>query len=415
MTLDGADLLTLNSVLRLPRTVVFGSGARHVLSDALREYGTSVFLCTDENVVASPMGAGVVEALESAGFKVRIFKDIVPELPLSCVEAAVAEARSGPVDVIVAIGGGSSIDLAKVVAISLSDPGPVDRFYGENMLRVPAVPVVAVPTTAGTGSEVTPVAVVADPNRALKVGISDPHIIPSVAVCDPDLTLTCPPSVTGFSGADALVHAVEGFCAPQFEHTWPPFPGNVFRGRNEITRQYSIVALQRIARSLERAYRDGTDLEARTDMLFGSLCAGISFGHAGTAAAHALQYPVGAATGTPHGLGVGLLLPFTLENTRPEVDASLIALAPCLDVDPTSPDLAGAVIDELARLVHAVGVPESLADIGVDRADLPRFARDGFGVARLIRNAPRVLSEADCLVTLEAAWEGERSLAAQRR
>jgi alcohol dehydrogenase len=400
----------MNSILRLPRQVLFGRGVTSVVGDALRDMGRSVFLCTDANVEASGIASPVVDSLLASGFAVRTFAGAVAELPLSCVEACMREARRGPVDVVIGLGGGSSIDLAKVTAILLSYDGPIDRFYGENMVPGPVAPIVAIPTTAGTGSEVTPVAVVADPSRALKVGISDPRIIPTIAICDPELTLSCPPAVTGFSGVDALVHAVESFCAPRMVNDWSPYPGNVFRGHNELSRGYSLVAIERIERSLERAYADGGDLAARIDLAFASLCAGISFAHAGTATAHALQYPVGAATNTPHGLGVGLLLPYTLENARPDVDADLLDIAKALGLTGNG-DLAGAAVDEIERLIHAVGVPTSLKEIGVQPGSLATFASEAMGISRLIRNAPRQMSELRCLRVLEAAWSGDRSLA----
>jgi alcohol dehydrogenase len=168
------------------------------------------------------------------------------------------------------------------------------------------------------------------------------------------------------------------------------------------------MAIARIKRSLERAFADGSNTEAREDMMFASLCAGIAFSHAGTASAHALQYPVGAATHTAHGLGVALLLPFVLENARPDVDGALEDIADILGLQVDSHDRPGAAIDELDRLVHAVGVPRSLAEIGVTATDIPEFARDAIGITRLVRNAPRSQTEDDYVQILEAAQLGNR-------
>ena len=400
----------LNSVLRLPHRVLFGNGAVETAGGLVASLGRHAFVCTDPAIAATETAAKVRASLEAAGVAVREYAATEAELPLSCLDECVATAAAGPVDVVIGLGGGSCLDIAKGTALLLSDPGSIRRFYGENQVTSEVLPIVAIPTTAGTGSEVTSVAVFADPERALKVGVSDPHLIPTIAICDPQATVTCPASVTGFSGVDALVHAVESYCAPARENPWSSYPGDVFRGREPLTRHYALQALDHIATALERAYNDGADLGAREEMLFASLCAGIAFAHAGCASAHALQYPVGAATHTPHGLGVALLLPYTLEIARPEADAALGDVAAALHAPDTGADRATAAIDEIERLTHAVGVPLSLKEIGVTPNDVGPFAIDGLGVTRLVRNAPRPMTEEDFVKVLEAAYAGDRSL-----
>jgi alcohol dehydrogenase len=399
-----------NSQLRLPRRVLFGRGAISATGKAVRELGERALICTDPIIAETPIARQVRDALRAEGISVREYAGTEAELPLSCLDDCVEFASQEPVDVVIGLGGGSSLDIAKGTALLLADPGSIRRFYGENAVTAVVPPIVGIPTTAGTGSEVTPVAVFADPERALKVGVSDPHLVPELAICDPEATLTCPPSVTGFSGVDALVHAVESFCAPVRENPWSAYPGDVFRGAQSLTRHYSLIALEKIAKALERAYTNGDDIEAREEMLFASLCAGIAFGHAGCASAHALQYPVGAATHTPHGLGVALLLPFTLEIARPEADAALVAVAAALSAPETGADRATDAIDEIERITHAVGVPLSLKEIGVTPADLGPFAIDGLGVTRLVRNSPRPMTEDDFVKVLEAAFVGDRAL-----
>jgi alcohol dehydrogenase len=182
-----------------------------------------------------------VGGLTAAGLQVRVHSDITPELPVGTLDAAAAVARDYGADVIVAIGGGSALDAAKLIALLSTHDGPLSRYYGENLVPGPVVPIVAVPTTAGTGSEVTPVAVVTDPDRELKVGISSPFLVPAVAIVDPEFTLGSPATVTAFSGIDALVHAVESYTARPLDVDWSgPLP--VFTGRNALIEPIALQA-----------------------------------------------------------------------------------------------------------------------------------------------------------------------------
>lgn len=174
----------------------------------------------------------------------------------------------------------------------------------------PVLPVIAVPTTAGTGSEATPVAVISDPDRTLKVGISSPHLLPRVAICDPDLTLTCPPALTAIAGADALTHAIEAFTAGRRAPSPELAQRHVFIGKSALTDHFALLAIRLLGRSLERACHDGADEEARADVMLAAL-----------AAAHAIQYPVGALTHTAHGLGVATLLPYGWRPSLPSCGA----------------------------------------------------------------------------------------------
>jgi alcohol dehydrogenase len=394
-----------HGLLRTPSETLYGRGALAALPGVAARFGRTALLCADRNVLAQDAGASVVAALERAGIEVVVFDGAEPEVPVACVERCVEAAQGHDIDLVIGLGGGSAIDVAKLAALLLRHPGPLERYYGEGAVPGETVPVIALPSTAGTGSEVTPVAVVTDPDRHLKVGVSSIHLIPRAAICDPVLTVTCPRSVTAFSGIDALAHAVEALTANVRPREWPGYPGEVFQGRNAFTDCFAVSAIEAIGRSLERAVEHGSDLDARADMLYGSLCAGIAFGNAGTAGAHALQYPIGAATSTPHGLGVGLLLPHVLRYTKPTCRPELGIVAEALGVakadDAGAPELA---IEEIARLNAAVGVPADLAAIGVEREALPRFARDASTVTRLVRNSPRELDEAALLTILEDAW-----------
>jgi alcohol dehydrogenase len=305
--------------------------------------------------------------------------------------------------VILAFGGGSAIDLAKVLSILVPQDVEPASLYGEHRVGPPTVPVIAVPTTAGTGSEVTPVAVVSDPARELKVGISSPLIIPRVALVDPQLAIGAPPAVTAHAGVDALVHAIEAYTARQ-ARVDQPGTVPVFVGRNRLGSLLALEAVEVITRSLAAAVRNGNDLRARTDMAWGSLLAGMAFGTAGTHWSHALQYPVGAATRTPHGLGTGLLLPYVLQTCREQLAEEFRQLGQAMGVAETGD--GEAVIGRLVSLSIDIGLPPSLAALGITEDDLDQFADLGLGVSRLAGNGPQTATKERFLDVLHAAWRG---------
>ena len=203
----------------------------------------------------SPETAGFQRAMDSlrlAGIDTRVYTRTPPDVPAHSVLERLEENSSAPVDAVVAIGGGSCIDLAKLVAMLRSYPGSLLEYYGENAVPGPCVPVVAVPTTSGTGSEVTPVAVLSDPGRRMKVGVSSAYLIPRATICDPELTLTCPPTVSAHAGIDALVHATEAYTAAAQPGAWDDYPGWVFRGKNAFSDIHALTAIRLIHGSLER-------------------------------------------------------------------------------------------------------------------------------------------------------------------
>lgn len=399
------------TLLRLPPRILFGRG---VLADApaeTRRIATRALLCTDENLAASPGFAQLVDGLAREGVTTYVYDRTPPEVPCARVLEALEATGGAPIDVVIGFGGGSSMDMAKACALVASHGGPLERFYGESAIPGPVLPVVAIPTTAGTGSEVTPVAVISDPAKRLKVGIASTYLVPAVAVCDPEVTLSCPPNVTAYSGIDALVHAVEAYLTPP--RAVASNAPDVFRGRSAFTAGFALRAVELIGHALEHVVVDSDDIESREQMLYASLNAGMAFGHAGTAGAHALQYPVGAATKTPHGLGVGLLAPYVLEYVRPAALPQLRDVADALGIDTrklADTTAADAAIDEIERLTRAVGLPGSLGEIGVAREALPQLAGEAMTIARLLRNSPRPLDLDGLTAILEAAWSGDRSL-----
>lgn len=398
--------------VRGPRQLMIGEGVAQNIPRVVAELGSRVLVVTDRILLEQPGVAGILAAVREKVDSVEVFSDATPDVPLSDVALAVSAAAHVNADVILAVGGGTVIDLGKIVGVIRRHGGTPRDFYGESKVPGPTIPLVAVPTTSGTGSELTPVSVLTDPDRALKVGVSSVHIVPDFAVVDPELTYSCPPAVTAHSGIDAFCHAVESYTARPRPHGPRDPVEQVFLGRNPVTDHYALLAAERIARSLRRAVKDGGDTDARADMSYGSMLAGLAFSHAGNAAPHALQYPIGAATHTPHGLGVGLLLPYALDAARDAIGDRLATLAEACGLDVTGASDAEATdmfLTWLEGLLADIGIPPTLADIGVARADLPRFAQMAGSVTRLIQNHPGPSDTAGLTRILEAAWTGERT------
>jgi alcohol dehydrogenase class IV len=393
-------------VLRPPPQIIFGHGATRVAGQVAREYGNRVLLCTDVHLASSPALNRVRQSLRDHNLTTAIYADCVPDVPVETLAPGLAFAGSHKPEVIVAVGGGSVIDYAKVVALLLRHPGPISDYYGEGKVPGRGLCVVALPTTAGTGSEVTPVAVLTDPGRLLKVGVSSPHLTPVCAICDPALLASCPPSVAAHAGIDALAHAIESYTAiRRSKEIGRGLGDRVFIGKNDLSDPMALAAIERIGRGLvPMVHRN--DEEARELMSLGSLLAGLAFATAGTTAAHALQYPVGARTATPHGLGVGVLLPYAMTFNLPFREAEFATIATLLGegADP------GAAPQIVASLCQTIGVPSTLAAIGVAEDELAEIANDAAGITRLVENNPRPLDEESLLTIAKAAWYGDRGL-----
>jgi alcohol dehydrogenase class IV len=394
-------------VLRLPDHILFGSGSLDSLVGVTQSFGRRVLICVDPFIATTELFLDAEARLNQAGLLVQLMTEIVPELPVASVESAAVIAREFRPDVIIGFGGGSAIDLAKLVALLSTYPQPLATFYGENAVPGPVLPLIAVPTTAGTGSEVTPVAVVSDPTRELKVGVSSPRLIPRYAIVDARLSLGAPPGVTAYSGIDAFVHAVECFTASVGMPCWRDrLP--VFVGRNLFGSLLALEAIRVIGHNLRAAVSDSQDLAAHEAMAYGSLLAGMAFGSGGTHWSHALQYPIGALSKTPHGLGTGLMLPYVLQACLPEIGDELAQIADALDVGEGSPEArAESAIEAVRSLARDIGIPVTLAEIGIERDQLPRIAELALTVSRLAGNAPLPASQAEFERILEAAWSGD--------
>lgn len=404
--------MTTFGVLRSPRLVLFGAGQRHAISKVVAGYGQRAFICTDARYEQDSELSNIGRSLSDAGIAIYVYTGTIAELPLECIEEAAKLAREFQPEVVIGIGGGSCLDIAKLVALQLAHNGPLSDYYGEFKVPGPVLPLVAIPTTSGTGSEVTPVAVLADPFKDTKVGISSPHLIPQVAICDPELTLTCPRSLTAIAGADALTHAIEAFTAKKKPVTSDIALQQVFVGKNAISDVHALAAIRALAGYLKKSVDNGLDLEAREQVMFGALQAGMAFGMAGTAAAHAIQYPVGAVTHTAHGMGVAALMPYVMQFNLKESIPEFAEIARVFGVGSESDGeeiLAGLAIDAVARLLQDIGIPTSLAALGLDKGKATWVAEQAMLAARLVKNNPREIDDKAMARLVDAAIAGDRA------
>jgi alcohol dehydrogenase class IV len=404
--------MSLFGAMRLPRSVLFGSGQRQAIGAVAAQFGQRVLICTDTRLGSDPDFNAIVADLKRQGLTALVYAQTQPDLPSESVVDCVSKAASFAPRVIIGIGGGSCMDMAKAVALLLTHGGELSSYYGEYKVPGPVIPLIAVPTTSGTGSEVTPVAVVADSARGTKIGIATPHLIPQVAVCDPELTLSCPPRLTACSGGDALTHAIESFTALARPPSADLTLQHVFVGKNALSDHFALLAISSIWNSLYPAYKNGRDLQARESLMMGALAAGCAFGTAGTAAAHALQYPVGNATHTAHGDGVASLLPYVMEFNRPACVDSYARIARTLNLGApgsTDDELSSILIDEVARLLDSVGIPRTLKDLGLPADKQQWAAESAIAIARLVKNNPRPLDLTAMQAITSAAYSGNRA------
>ena len=383
--------------------VVFGEGCRRFIADAAAELGGRVLVCTDSNLREAGVVAPLAEHLRSAGLATHVFDGGRPEMAVAAGEDCATQVRSFLPTVVVGLGGGSNLDLAKVVAARLTTSRPIAKWADAGVPDT-ALPVVALPTTAGTGSEVTSVAVLTDEATGTKVGLSGRALLPRVVLVDPELTYSCPPAVTAHSGMDALTHALEALLAIDFAAKQvPDYAYQGFVGKNPVSDALALQAIALIGPHLPRAWRDGHDIVARRQMALASLLAGMAFSCAGTAIVHALQYPLGARTKTPHGLGNATLLPAALRHNLGSHPDDERAAARALTGQPQID--AAALPDAVAQLALSIGITPSLRALGVERADLPPMAASAARITRLVSNNPRPLDEHALLAVLEQALD----------
>jgi alcohol dehydrogenase class IV len=376
-------------------SLVFGRGAAGHLADVARGLGAGrVFVVADPTLQKVGTLTKVTKPLLDAGMSVETFLVEKPEPAVEIVRAAAAKARAIAPAVILGLGGGSNMDAAKLVALVLAHGGDPLDYTGDCRVPGPVLPMIGVPTTAGTGSEVSAAAVFTDTARQIKVSCLSPFLRPDAAVVDPLLSASCPPKVTADSGIDALTHATEAFTA--IDNDLFPLPSGektVYQGKNPMADVMAKEAITLVGKYLRRAVANGDDLEARDGMALAGTLGGLAFSNAGVALVHAMEYPVGGAVHVSHGAGNGLLLPFVMEFNRPAAVRTLAKLPALLgapDDMESAEDAAVRAVAMVSKLREDIGIPTRLRDIGVTEEMLPGFAEKAYAIKRLMRVNPRL-------------------------
>ena len=376
----------------VPRIVV-APGASQQLAAELSALGVSrPLLVTDPGLVSIGLIQPVADALAEADVTAVLFDQVREDPPEHTVMAAVQLARESTVDGVLAVGGGSSMDVAKVVAVLLGGDQPLQDLYGVGQVSGGRLPLVLVPTTAGTGSEVTPVAIITT-GETTKAGVSSPVLLPDVAVLDASLTLGLPSGVTAMTGVDAMVHAIEAYTS---KHKKNPLSDNL-----------AIHSLTLLSENIRTAVDKGNDEKARENMLLGACLAGQAFANAPVAAVHALAYPLGGRYHIPHGLSNSLVLPSVLEFNAPQASALYGELAQLVVGEPVTgsdESRAASLVAALRKLISDVALPATLAQAGVKESDLEMLAEDAMLQQRLLVNNPREVSYDDALAIYRAAY-----------
>ncbi len=397
MVVGGEDRLGLGLV-RQPKTVIFGPGQRNQLGFLAAGLARSVLVVTDGRMAASADFAAMMDDVKSKGVAVTLYARALPDLPRSNILEAVAEfgAARQSIDAVIGIGGGSCLDLAKVVSIMLANGGEIRDYYGEFKVPGPGLPVIAVPTTGGTGAEVTCIAVVFDDEANMKVGIASPNLEPVAAIIDPELTLTCPPGLTAAVAADTLSHLVEAFTTRYKNPAPADIASKLYVGKNRITDLFCAKGLELVNHAVARVVAEPGNVAARGDMMFAAYCAGMAINSTGTAACHAIQAPIAAVSHAPHGFGVGALLPYVMRFNLPARVAEFAEMARILgavDRSASEIDQARAAILRIEALLAAAGAPLNLRDIGVKPEHFDQLAAAAMKATRLTVNNPREMTE----------------------
>lgn len=364
--------------------IVAGPGSVANITEIVAEIGAEkVLIITDKGVA----GAGLIDKpkalLESAGVAVAVIDNTPPEPDVDQVNAIVAVARLHAPQLVVGIGGGSAMDVAKVAAVLLANDVSLRDLLNKAPIASRGVPTLMIPTTAGTGSEATPNSIVLVPEDELKVGIVSPRLMPDVVILDPELTLGLPPAITASTGMDALCHAIECYTSKK---------GNPF------SEMLALKAITLISRSIRKAFAQGDDLEARHDMLLGAMYGGMCIATSSTTAVHALAYPLGGKYRIPHGISNAILLPFVMRFNVVGNEGKFrdVAIAMGIDVaGRSSNEAAAALIEALFALNRDLQIPADLKRWRITEADLDALVDGAAKVTRLLDNNPRPMSVAD--------------------
>ncbi len=364
--------------------IIFRSGATQDLGNLVAARFSRPILLTDKGLIDAGLVQPALDSLKKAGLDVLLFDDVAADPPAPKVKEAVAAARDHKADGVIGLGGGSSMDTAKVVAVLLNSNQTLEDIYGTNMVNGDRAPLVLSPTTAGTGSEVTAISVITSEDD-LKLAVVDNALYPDLAVLDPELTLGLPRHVTAATGIDAMVHAIEAYT-------------NIHR-KNPLSDALAREALRLLSSNIVAACETPGDIKVRENMLLGAMLAGQAFANSPVGAVHGMAYPLGGIFHIPHGLSNSLMLEPVLKFNSPNAAHHYAELADVVapGSSGSDQDKCNSFIKKMVGIVEATGVERRLTQLGISHNDLPRMAEDAMKAQRVLQNNPRKVTYDDAL------------------
>jgi alcohol dehydrogenase len=378
-----------------PTRIVFGVDAVKQLSSLVKEFGGSrVFLVVDPGLKQAGITSRITAVLDAAKIPYTLYDKITPEPGLKLADQGLKLAKKNKADCVVGVGGGSALDIAKAVSILLTNGGKAEDYLGLGRIKQKGVPKIMIPTTAGTGAEVTFTAVFINEKTNSKGGMNGDPLYPDAAILDPALTLSLPPQVTAATGIDAFTHALEAFVSTQ---------------SHAISDMYAIEAIDLISTHLRKAYANPANLEARSAMLLGSLLGGKALATAGVGLVHAMAYPLGGMFNTAHGLANAVLLPYVVEYNIigcPEKFASVAQIMGYETEGLPLREAAQLAVEAIHQLNADVGIPGSLTALNIPTDKIPEMAKIALTVTRPVENNPRKPSVDDVIAVYEASFNG---------
>lgn len=382
-------------IFNFSKQLICKAGAIAELGDICqRIIGNRVLVVTDQGIVAAGLLQPALDALERGGVKYFVFDKVEADPAESIVLAATEQAVAERIDGVIGLGGGSSMDVAKLVALLAKGEERLEDIYGVDMVKGERLPLIQIPTTAGTGSEVTTASVITV-GEGLKKGVLSERLVPDLALLDVELTLGLPPMVTATTGVDAMVHAIEAYTT-------------LNANRNPLSELFARNALLLLGANIEQAVQDGRNRAVRNNMLLGSMLAGLAFANSSVAAVHALAYPLGGIYHLSHGLTNALVLPHVMRFNQSQCAEQYSALAPLMfpalsDIDDPY-ERSTAFINALDALNKTLGMQVRLRDYDIPESAILHLASEAMKQTRLLVNNPREVTEADAVAIYQAAW-----------
>lgn len=370
-----------NYTLHMPGTVISGAGCIGELPGLIRAAGKSnIAVFADAGALGSGSLDGMLEELKRSFTKVTIVSDVPPEPEDRQVRAVFDKIKDCGAELIVAIGGGSVMDTSKIIAVMMTNPGYYNDLTDQSQILRPGAPLFVAPTSAGTGAEATPNAIVLIPEKKLKVGVVHPFFLPAKALLDPQLTRSLPQHVTAATGLDAFCHCIETY---------------ISRKTNPFAQMFALRGLKLISENLRRAYADGSDMEARENMLLAAFYGGVAITASSTVAVHALSYPLGGRFRIPHGVSNAILLPFVMEYNMDAIPQHVGPIAGAMGIDTrelTAGEAGKKVVEAIFALTADMKIPASLKEFGVKENDLEFLTVSAGNVHRLLDQNPKDMS-----------------------